>query len=75
MRAFVDGTVGIKTSPMVLYVVCHGCYKKNYQTRDTVHNECNQEGKEIDFMLHPKDACWIQNQQVVETPYVLAKCE
>ena len=67
VRTFVDGTVGIKTSPVVVYVICYGCYKKYYQTRDTVPRDMIR--KEIDFMLRSEDARWIQNQQSAESPF------
>jgi hypothetical protein len=71
IRTYVDGTVGIKTSPVVVYVVCYGCYKKYYQTRDTVPRDVIR--KEIDFMLHSRDSRWIRNQQLVQSPFVSGK--
>jgi hypothetical protein len=67
IKAYVDGTISIKTSPVVVYVVCFGCYKKYYQTRDTIPRDVIR--KEIDLMSHSKDARWFQNQQLVESPF------
>jgi hypothetical protein len=44
IRTYVDKTISIKTSPVVVYVVCLGCYMKYYQTRDTILRDVIQEG-------------------------------
>ena len=66
---YVDGTIGIKTSPVVVYVVCHGCYRRCYQSGETIPVDVIK--KEIDFMLHSKGTRWIQNNQIVESPFYI----
>ena len=65
--SYVDGTISIKASPVVVYVVCYGCYKKYYQTRETIPMDVIK--KEVELMLYSKGSRWIQNNQLVESPF------
>lgn len=67
VTTYVDGTISIRTCPVVVYVVCIGSCKKYYQARDTI--PMNVIRKEIDFMLYSDDSRWIRNQQFVESPF------
>jgi hypothetical protein len=68
VMSYVDGTIGIKSSPVVVYVVCYGCYKRYYQREETIPMGVIR--KEVHFMLHSKGTRWIQNNQLAESPFL-----
>jgi hypothetical protein len=60
---YVDGTIGIKTSPAVVYVICHNCYRKYYEGIPM-----NMIRKEINFMLYSQDTRWIKANRIIRSP-------
>jgi len=65
-RIHVDGMMGIKTGPVVVYVVCFKCYEKYYELKKETPMDIIR--KEINFMLHSENTRWIKAHRIVKSP-------
>lgn len=64
---YVDGTIGIKTSPVVVYIICFKCYQNYYEPKREIPMGIIK--KEINFMLHSEDTRWIKAHKIIKSPY------